>query len=102
MKEYRAWGAKKFKLKSKKNSEKKEATKVKTRKNTKKPAKTYIVKQGDTLYAIAKKQLDDETKWKKIYKLNEKIIESTAKKNGRKSSSNGYLIYPGTKLTLPS
>lgn len=106
MKEYRKWGAKKLVIKkSKKNTKakslKKAAVKKKTRK-TKEPAKTYTVKKGDCLMMIAKKQLNDVSKWKSIYSLNKNTIEAEAKKHGRKSSSNGYWIYPGTKLKLPS
>ena len=36
-----------------------------------------------------------------IYNANKSIIESTAKKYGKKSSSNGHWIYPGCKLTIP-
>jgi glycosyltransferase involved in cell wall biosynthesis len=32
---------------------------------------------------------------------NKKIIEETATKHGKKSSSNGHWIYPGTKLLIP-
>lgn len=82
MKEYRYWGAKK------------------TRK-VKDKAKTYTVKKKDTLLKIARKQLGDGSKRKSIYKLNKKVIEAAAKKHGRKSSSNGKWLYPGTKLKLP-
>ena len=102
MKEYRYWGAKKLVLKKKgKNSTKKKAAakKKKTRKS-KEPAKTYTVKKGDTLMKIAKKQLNDAALWKSVYSLNKKTIEAEAKKRGRKSSSNGHWIYPGTKLKL--
>lgn len=51
---------------------------------------------------IAKKQLNDASLWKTIYSLNKKAIEAEAKKRGRKSSSNGHWIYPGTKLKLPA
>lgn len=101
MKEYRNWGAKKLVIKNK-SSGKKTASKKKTRKTTKSPAKFYIVKKGDCLYNIARKQLGDDSKWKSIYSLNKKTIEAEAKKHGRKSSSNGHWIYPGTKLKLPS
>lgn len=98
MKEYKNWGAKK--LKKKGNSEK-AVEKKKVIKDTKKPSKTYIVKKGDCLYNIARKQLNNASRWKEIYKLNKKTIEAAAKKHGRKSSSNGHWIYPGTKLKLP-
>lgn len=64
--------------------------------------KEYVVKKGDCLWAIAKKEYGDGTKNKVIYNANKSIIESTANKyrNG-KGSSNGWWIYPGTKLTLP-
>ena len=50
---------------------------------------------------IARKQLGDGSRWKEIYSLNKKVIEAEARKRGRKSSSNGHWIYPGTKLKLP-
>lgn len=64
-------------------------------------AKKYTVKKGDCLWNIAKKFYKDATKWKKIYNANKSIIESTARKYGKKSSSNGYWIYPGTCLQIP-
>lgn len=73
-----------------------------TRDNSDRPKKkTYTVVSGDCLWTIAKKQLGDELKWKDIYNTNAKTIEDTAKKYGRKSSSNGHWIYPGTVLILP-
>lgn len=106
MKEYRDWGAKKLvikKSKKKKNkSKKKKAVKKKKTRKTKSPAKSYTVKSGDCLMKIARKQLGNALKWKSIYNLNKKTIETAAKKHGRKSSSNGHWIYAGTKLKLPS
>lgn len=61
---------------------------------------TYTIKKGDTLWAIAKKQLGSGSKWKTIYNANKTIIEKTAKKYGKKSSNNGHWIYPGCKLTI--
>lgn len=98
MKEYRAWGAKKLVIKKKTTSKKKKATKKKIRK-TKETAKTYTVKKGDTLMKIARKQLNAESKWKSIYKLNKSVIEKAAKKRGK--PGNGHWIFPGTKLKLP-
>ena len=117
MKQYRYWGAKKLKTGSKNNkgsgkgssrktgkdatgSKKQEASIKKTR-NAKDPAGSYVVKKGDCLMYIARKELGDGTRWKEIYSLNEKVIEKEARKRGRKSSSNGHWIYPGTKLKLP-
>ncbi len=64
--------------------------------------KTYTVKKGDTLWKIARKYYGSGANWKKIYTANKTIIEKTAKKYGKKSSSNGHWIYPGTKLTIPA
>ena len=102
MKEYRVWGTKKLVVKKKKKttSTKKNVTKKKVRK-TKETAKSYTVKSGDCLYNIARKQLNDASKWTSIYNLNKSTIEAEAKKHGRKSSSNGHWIYPGTVLKLP-
>ena len=103
MKEYRYWGVKKLvkgKV-SKSSSKKKTAAKKGKARKSKEPAKAYTVKKGDTLMKIAKKQLNEASLWKSIYALNKKVIEAEAKKRGRKSSSNGHWIYPGTKLKLP-
>lgn len=63
---------------------------------------TYIIKSGDTLWHIAKKFYGDGSLWKKIYDANKSIIESTAKKYGYSSSSNGNWIFPNTTLTIPA
>lgn len=63
--------------------------------------KKYTVKSGDTLWAIAKKYYGNGNEWKKIYNKNKSVIESAAKKHGKKSSSNGHWIYPGTTLIIP-
>ena len=81
-------------------------TKKKTDQNStnKRPQKTYTtytVKKGDTLWGISKKTLGAGSKWKTIYTANQTIIESTAKKRGKKSSNNGWWIFPGTKLQIP-
>lgn len=99
MREYRHWGAKKLVIRNKGGI--KHTVFIKKPRKTKDPAKSYTVKKGDTLKNIARKQLGDGSKWKKIYTLNKKTIEEAAKKRGRKSSSNGYWIFPGTKLKLP-
>lgn len=62
---------------------------------------TYTVKSGDTLYRIAQRKLGKASRYQEIYRLNKNKIESVAKKYGRKSSDNGWWIYPGTKLTIP-
>ena len=73
----------------------------------KKPAKkvnknkSYTIKSGDTLWGISHKFYGSGSKWKTIYNANKSVIEKTAKKYGKKSSSNGHWIYPGCKLTIP-
>lgn len=67
----------------------------------KKKNKSYTVKKGDCLWNISKKFYGKGSLWKKIYKANKSTIEKVARKHGRKSSSNGHWIYPGTKLTIP-
>ena len=72
---------------------------------TKRPATTttsYTIKKGDTLWGIAKRFLGAGSKWQTIYDLNKTIIESTAKKYGKKSSNNGWWIYPGCVIAIPS
>ena len=64
-------------------------------------AKTYTIKSGDCLWTIAKYYYGSGTKWTIIYNANKSVIESTAKKYGKNSSSNGHWIFPGTELTIP-
>lgn len=63
--------------------------------------KKYTVKKGDCLWNIAKKFYKSGAQWKKIYNANKTTIENTAKKHGKKSSSNGHFIFPGTVLKIP-
>ena len=72
---------------------------------TTKPAtqsKSYTVKSGDCLWNIARQFYGNSSKWTTIYEANKTVIENTAKKYGRASSSNGHWIYPGTVLTIPA
>ncbi len=94
MKEYRDWGAKKLV----RNKFGKKALVDKIRR-VKPPAKSYVVKKGDSLYTIAKKQLGNSSRWKEIYKQNKQTIELQAKKHGK--PGNGQWIFPGEKLKLP-
>lgn len=100
LKQYRAYGTKIIEVKQDGTATKKPTAST-NKKNTTSKSKTYVVKSGDTLWAIAKKQLGDATKWTKIYSKNKSTIESTAKKHGYKSSSNGHWIFPRTKLIIP-
>ena len=102
LKQYKEYGIKTIKVK--KSAPTTTSTSKKTRATTKKTSKsqTYVVKKGDCLWNIAKKFYGKGSEWTKIYKANKSIIESTAKKYGKKSSSNGHWIYPGCKLTIPA
>lgn len=74
-----------------------------TRTATSAPSKgTYTVQKGDCLWNIAKKYYGKGSKYTAIYDANKDIIEKTAKKYGRQSSSNGHWIYPGTVLNIPN
>lgn len=53
--------------------------------------KTYSVKSGDTLYALAKKFYGNGNDWNKIYNVNKSVI-----------GKNPNLIKPGQKLVIPS
>lgn len=65
-------------------------------------SKSYTVKSGDCLWNIARQFYGNSSKWTTIYNANKTVIENTAKKYGRASSSNGHWIYPGTVLTIPA
>jgi nucleoid-associated protein YgaU len=54
------------------------------------PARTYTVAKGDTLWAIAKKQLGQGNRWTELYEKNRAVI-----------GDNPDLIKPGQVLTLP-
>lgn len=64
-------------------------------------ARTYTVKNGDTLWAISKRYYGSGTQYPKIYNANKNTIESVAKKHGKRSSDNGHWIWAGTTLTIP-
>ena len=87
-------------IKKKKNTLTKNSTS-----STKRPAKkttSYTIKRGDTLWGIAQRFLGSGAKWPSIYSLNKTIIENTAKKRGLSSSNNGWWIFPGVTIQIPS
>lgn len=63
-----------------------------SRPDTKPVPKVYVVRPGDSLWKIAKLELDDGSKWKKIYNIpeNKKVI-----------GPDPNLIKPGQKLVMP-
>jgi TP901 family phage tail tape measure protein len=60
-----------------------------TGKQTSSQHDTYTVKSGDSLWAIAEKQLGAGSRWQEVYNLNKDII------------SNPDVIQPGWKLKIP-
>lgn len=102
LKQYKEYGIKTVKIVSVKPTTTSTSKKPRNDDNKTKASKSYTVKSGDCLWNIAKKFYGSGAKWTTIYNANKSIIESTAKKYGKKSSSNGHWIYPGTKLTIPA
>lgn len=66
------------------------------------PPAIYTVKDGDTLWGIAQCYLGDGLRWEEIYELNKDVIEETAKNRGYSNSENGWFIFAGTVLKIPS
>lgn len=87
LKQYRPWGTKILKMQSAPQTQVKSVKVEKQRDtSTKTIPKTYTVKSGDTLWAIAKKELGDGSKYTELAKLN--------------NIKNPNLIYPGQVLRL--
>ncbi len=63
--------------------------------------KSYTVVQGDTLWGIAKHFYGSGMEYTSIYERNREKIEGTAKERGKKDSSQGHWIFPGTVLEIP-
>jgi nucleoid-associated protein YgaU len=52
--------------------------------------KTYTVKSGDTLSAIAQSEMGDATRWPELYEANKDAV-----------GKNPDLIHPGLELKIP-
>lgn len=104
LKQFKPYGVTTIKLKTNNTKPTTTSTSKKQRDSGNKNSKNsnYTVKSGDCLWLIAKKFYGDGNQWKKIYNANKSVIESTAKKHGYKSSSNGHWIFPRTKLIIPA
>lgn len=59
--------------------------------------KTYVVKAGDSLWAIAHKVLGDGSRFREIYEANKEEIN----KMNEKYRAEIYTIYPNQKLVMP-
>ena len=100
-KEYNSYGSVKKTVVSTSTNNTSNKVTVQTPTKTVTSNKRYTVKSGDCLWNISRKFYGNSLKWTTIYNANKTIIENTARKHGRKSSSNGHWIYPGTVLTIP-
>lgn len=100
LKQYKEFGVKVLKV-SKEKTSTSTSNKPRTEGSNAPKSEVYTVKSGDCLWNIAKRYYGSGAKYTVIYKANKNVIETTAKKYGKKSSSNGHWIYPGTKLTIP-
>lgn len=100
--QYKPYGTKTIEFKKTETTT--EATVTEKRDTSTAPKTTggYTVVAGDNLWDIARVKLGDGSRMNEIYELNRDTIEAAAKKYGRSSSSNGWWIYPGTVLQLPS
>lgn len=105
LKQYRPYGTKTITFQKTETASTTTTTATVTEKrdtSTKPKETTYTVVSGDNLWDIARIKLGDGSRSSEIYQLNKDTIEAAAKKYGRASSSNGWWIYPGTVLRLPS
>lgn len=68
----------------------------------KEKAKSYTIREGDTLWDIARTQLGDGTRWKEIYTLNKKTLDDEAARRGMPAESGDRWIFTGTVVQLPT
>ncbi|ANB55794.1 lysM domain protein [Anoxybacillus sp. B7M1] len=68
------------------------------RPNTQTKPKTYTVKKGDTLWALARKFYNDSSQLKKLWEANKDMLIKRDKRNIKQP---GHWIYPGQVLKIP-
>ncbi|EID42853.1 LysM peptidoglycan-binding domain-containing protein [Parageobacillus thermoglucosidasius] len=68
------------------------------RPNTQTKPKTYTVKKGDTLWALARKFYNDSSQFKKLWEANKDMLIKRDKRNIKQP---GHWIYPGQVLKIP-
>lgn len=102
LKQYKEYGVKTIKVVTSTPTTTSTSETPRSTDNKTKSPESYTIKSGDNLWNIAKKFYGSGAKWKTIYEANKSTIESAAKKRGKKSSSNGHWIYPGTTITIPA
>ncbi len=61
----------------------------------------YTVVAGDTLWAIAAREMGSGSRWMQIYHANAETIEVWARKHGKAGSDRGHWIWPGVNLIIP-
>jgi LysM repeat protein len=105
LKQFKDYGVKKIKLPATQQPSSPTSTSTSNQNrgndNQTKSSQKHTVKSGDTLWGIAKKYYGNGAKYPTIYQANKTVIENTAKKYGKASSSNGHWIYVGTELVIP-
>jgi LysM repeat protein len=104
LKQYKPYGIKKLTVNENGTATKKEPPRDNGGKGS--TPEIHTVKEGDTLYTIAKVYYGDGGLWKNIYNANKNVIEYSAKENGKESSSYGHSVYlgmlvAGSKLIIP-
>ena len=97
LKQYKDWGTKVIEFKQP-TPQKTTATVERQRPADNPPAqKTHTVVRGDSLWNIAQKYLGNGSRYPKIYKLNQSVIDGRNKGTGNTK----YTIYPGQLFKIP-
>jgi len=60
-------------------------------------ASTYTVVEGDTLWALSKRYLDNEKRFREIYRMNQALIDGA----NEGSEGSKYTLYAGQVLSIP-